>query len=371
MFPQQRLRVVFMGSDTLSCPFLSALSDCSFAEVVAVVTQPDRGKGRHLRVQPGPVKKLAVSLGIPVLTPVRVNAPIMLETLAGLGVDAFVVMAYGQFLGDLLLELPRLGCINLHVSLLPRWRGAAPIQRAILAGDTETGVTAMMMDRGMDTGDILGAVRCEIGPRDTSGTVAERLSGAGADLMLRVLRDLALGTCPRVRQDDALATLAPKIRKSESSLDWSLSAVENERKVRAFNPRPGAATWIPPVGGQPGKLLKVLAAEVEALPRGMALALPGTLLELDQRKGPLVAGGAGFALRLTRVLPEGGSRPMDGGAFSNGYRARIPIGIRLERVPAPPEPPPAPSASSPASPAPAAPAPASPTPASPAPPPRP
>jgi methionyl-tRNA formyltransferase len=328
-----------MGSDELSCPFLSALASAPFVEVVAAVTQPDRGKGRHLRVQPGPVKKLAASFGLPVFTPVRVNAPIMLETLAGLGVDAFVVMAYGQFLGDLLLELPRLGCINLHVSLLPRWRGAAPIQRAILAGDAETGVTAMLMDRGMDTGDILGSVRCPIGPRDTSGTVSERLCASGCDLMLRVLRDLDLGTCPRTQQDGSRATLAPKIRKSEASLDWNLSAVENERKVRAFNPKPGAATWIPPVGGQPGKLLKVLEAEVETLPKGMALALPGTLLELDQRKGPLVAGGAGFALRLLRVLPEGASRPMDGGAFSNGYRSRIPIGVRLERVPAPPAPP--------------------------------
>ena len=327
-----------MGSDTLSCPFLSALAACPRVEVVAVVTQPDRGKGRHLRVQPGPVKKLAASFGVPVLTPVRVNAPVMLETLAGLGVDAFVVMAYGQFLGDLLLELPRLGCINLHVSLLPRWRGAAPIQRAILAGDAETGVTAMLMDRGMDTGDLLGSVRIPLGPKDTAGTVGETLAKSGCELMLRVLRDLDAGTCPRTPQDGALATLAPKIRKSEASLDWNLSAVENERKVRAFNPKPGAATWIPPVGGQPGKLLKVLEAEVETLPKGMALALPGTLLELDQRKGPLVAGGAGFALRLTRVLPEGASRPMDGGAFSNGYRARIPIGVRLERIPAPPAP---------------------------------
>ncbi len=193
-----------MGSDELSCPFLSALASAPFVEVVAAVTQPDRGKGRHLRVQPGPVKKLATSFGIPVFTPVRVNAPIMLETLAGLGLDAFVVMAYGQFLGDLLLELPRLGCINLHVSLLPRWRGAAPIQRAILAGDAETGVSAMMMDRGMDTGDVLGTVRCAIGPRDTAGSVSARLGAAGCDLMLRVLRELDQGTCPRTPQDLSL-----------------------------------------------------------------------------------------------------------------------------------------------------------------------
>ena len=339
MTAQQPLRVVFMGSDHLSCPFLQTLADCPEIELVAVVTQPDRGRGRHLRVVPGPVKEMGVALGVPVLTPVRINEDFVLETLAGLGVDAIVVMAYGQILGDLLLELPRLGCINLHVSLLPRWRGAAPIQRAILAGDAETGVTAMLMDRGMDTGDVLGTVPDVLRPDDTTGSVGERLCKAGCGLMLDTLRKLDAGTVRRVPQDDALATKAPKVRKSEAFLDWSLSAAENERKVRAFNPKPGAATYFPGTATARGLLVKVMRAEVETLPRGMALAVAGTLLELDQQKGPLVAGGAGKALRLLEVLPEGGQRVMSGAAFANGYRARIPIGIRLC---APPPPPPAP-----------------------------
>ena len=334
MFPGRVLRVVFMGSDTLSCPFLRALAESPDVEVAAVVTQPDRGRGRHLRVTPGPVKELALSLGISVIDPPKVNEDYVVETLAGLGLDAIVVMAYGQIVGDAILDLPRLGCVNLHVSLLPRWRGAAPIQRAILAGDARTGVTAMLMDRGMDTGDTLGSVACDIAPDDTTGSVAAKLCEAGCGLMLDTLRALDRGEAVRTPQDGSLATKAPKIRKEEALLDWSLSAAENERKVRAFSPKPGAATWIPPAAsGGRGLLVKVLRARVETLPRGMALALPGTLLELDQQKGPLVAGGAGKALRLVEVLPEGRPRPMDGGSFANGYRARIPIGTRLDVPP--------------------------------------
>ncbi len=337
MFPGRVLRVVFMGSDTLSCPFLRALAESPDVEVAAVVTQPDRGRGRHLRVTPGPVKELALSLGISVIDPPKVNEDYVVETLAGLGLDAIVVMAYGQIVGDAILDLPRLGCVNLHVSLLPRWRGAAPIQRAILAGDARTGVTAMLMDRGMDTGDTLGSVACDIAPDDTTGSVAAKLCEAGCGLMLDTLRALDRGEAVRTPQDGSLATKAPKIRKEEALLDWSLSAAENERKVRAFSPKPGAATWIPPAAsGGRGLLVKVLRARVETLPRGMALALPGTLLELDQQKGPLVAGGAGKALRLVEVLPEGRPRPMDGGSFANGYRARIPIGVRFGAPPAAP-----------------------------------
>ena len=333
MFPGRAIRVAFMGSDTLSCPFLRALADSPDIEVAAVVTQPDRGRGRHLRVTPGPVKELALSLGISVIDPPKVNEDYVVETLAGLGIDAIVVMAYGQILRDAILALPRLGCLNMHVSLLPRWRGAAPIQHAILAGDTRTGVTAMLMDAHMDTGDILGSVACDIGPDDTTGSIGERLGEAGCGLMLDTLRALDRGEARRIPQDGSFATLAPKINKGDAFLNWSLSAAENERKVRAFFPKPGAATYIPAAGGG-GLLVKVLRARVETLPRGMARAVPGTLLELDQKKGPLVAGGAGKALRLLEVLPEGRPRPMDGGSFANGYRDRIPIGTRLGTPPA-------------------------------------
>lgn len=320
-----------MGSSRLSCTFLNALQESDAIDVALVITQPDRCKGRHLQVEAGPVKKIARERGIPVITPASVNAQYVLETVAGLGIDVIVVMAYGQFLGEELLNMPPLGCVNLHVSILPRWRGAAPIQRAILAGDRETGVSAMLMDAGMDTGDVLGVVSCPVSDTDTADTLGETLSIKGAALMTDVIMKLAAGTCPRIRQDPALATFAKKIKNSEEWLDWSLSAAENERKIRAFSAVRGASTFFPGFDGKPGMRVKVQAAEVEPLPQGMARALPGTLLELDKKKGPLIAGGAGRALRLTMLLPEGKPRPMPGGAFANGYRARIPIGTRLEK----------------------------------------
>ncbi len=326
--------VVFMGSDALSVPYLEALSACPQVEVLRVVTSPDRGRGRGLKVSAGPVKKLALRLGLEVIAPLRVNEASVVEELRALGADLFVVMAYGQILRRSLLCAPPLGCLNLHVSLLPRWRGAAPIQRAILAGDAETGVTAMMMDEGMDTGDTLGSVSVPIGPRDTAQSVAAALSGPGCELMLRSIRDLARGIATRTPQprDVPPELKAPKIRRGEASLDFSLSAAENERKVRAFWPKPVAETFIPGVSGGAGLRLKVLEAEVETLPHGMALAVAGTLLELDRKKGPLVAGGKGKALRLLRVQPEG-RNPVSGADFSNGWRSRVPIGTRLEKVP--------------------------------------
>ena len=331
MLPNRRIRVVFMGSDALSCPFLEALRASPFVEVVAVVTQPDSPQGRRLRVQPNAVARLARSLGISqVWTPASANDEFMLETFAGLWIDAAVVMAYGKILGSTLLSLPRLGCVNMHVSLLPRWRGAAPIQRAILAGDSSTGITAMRMDRGLDTGDVLGQIKVPILPKDTTGTIGAKLTDLGGGLLVDVLRQLDAGTLSGTPQPPDGATYAHKIANEETWLKWTLSAVENERIVRAFNPKPGAKTYIPGVApGERGMLLKVMAADVEDLPHGMARALPGTLLEMHQKKGPLIAGGAGRALRLVEVQPEGRPRPVGGGDFANGYRAKIPIGLRF------------------------------------------
>lgn len=333
-----RLRVVFMGSDALSCPFLEALRASSFVDVVAVVTQPDSPQGRRLKVQPNVVARLARSLGIAqVWTPASANDEFMLETFAGLWIDAVVVMAYGKILGSTLLSLPRLGCVNMHVSLLPRWRGAAPIQRAILAGDSSTGITAMRMAKGLDTGDILGQIKVPILPKDTAGTIGKKLTEMGGGLLVDVLRALDDGSLSGTPQSDEGATYAHKVSNEETWLKWTLSAVENERIVRAFNPKPGAKTYIPAaVPGERGMLLKVMEADVEDLPHGMARALPGTLLEMNQKKGPLIAGGAGRALRLVEVQPEGRPRPVKGCDFANGYRARLPIGLRF--LDSPPQP---------------------------------
>lgn len=338
MLSNRRIRVVFMGSDALSCPFLEALRESPFVDVVAVVTQPDSPQGRRLKVQPNAVARLARELGISqVWTPASANDEFMLETFAGLWLDAAVVMAYGKILGSTLLGLPRLGCVNMHVSLLPRWRGAAPIQRAILAGDSSTGITAMRMARGLDTGDILGQIKVPILPKDTTGTIGSKLADLGSGLLIDVLRQLDAGTLEGVPQPPEGATYAHKIANEETWLKWTLSAIENERIVRAFNPKPGAKTYVPGVSpGDRGMLLKVMEAEVEDLPRGMARALPGTLLEMDRKRGPLIAGGAGRALRLVEVQPEGRPRPMRGCDFANGYRVKIPIGLRF--LDSPPQP---------------------------------
>lgn len=332
---EKKLRVIFMGSDTLSCTFLTALVHAPDMDVLAVVTQPDRERGRRMQVMPGPVKELALMHCKPVFSPEKVNEPSFLASLEALNPDVIVVMAYGQFLGKTLLSLPRLGCVNLHVSILPRHRGAAPIQYAILKGDCETGVTAMLMDRGMDTGDILGIIKREIQSDDTTGTLGLSLSIAGSDLMLDVLRGLDRGEIVRVPQDAAFATYAPKISKEQGLIEWSDSAEAIERQVRAFNPKPGCHTFLPAVSHAsgcetPGPLLKILRARVESgVPcgEGGEMPAPGTVIQM--KGGPLIVTGCGQALRLLEVLPEGKPRAMAGADFSNGYAKKLHIGDRL------------------------------------------
>ncbi len=321
-----------MGSDPMSCTFLTALVHAPDCDVLAVVTQPDRERGRHMRIVPGPVKELALMHCKPVLSPEKVNARPFIETVRELAPDVIVVMAYGQFLGRTLLDLPRLGCVNLHVSLLPKLRGAAPIQHALMKGETETGVTAMMMDIGMDTGDILGSIRQPIAPDDTTGSLSLKLCMAGTDLMLDVLRQLVAGTALRIPQNDALATYAPKIAKDQAMIEWGDPAAMIERRIRAFNPKPGCHTFLPSddktaCDASPGAYLKILRAEVVPPPVVCHATAPGTLLVM--KRGPIVLAGDGLALRLLEVHPEGRPRPMSGADFSNGQARKIGVGDRL------------------------------------------
>lgn len=322
-----------MGSDKISCTFLTALVHAPDFDVVAVVTQPDRERGRHMCIVPGPVKELALMHCKPVLSPEKVNAPDFIETLRGLAPDVIVVMAYGQFLGKTILAMPRLGCINLHVSLLPRLRGAAPVQYSIMNGDTVTGVTAMLMDIGMDTGDILGTVVRSIRPDDTTGSLSLELAKSGSDLMLEVLRKLVSGTTERIPQNNAEASYAPKITKEQTLVEWARPADQIERTIRAFNPKPCCRTFLPPredtpCGASPGALLKILRASVEPHPAdSQGKTAPGTILSV--RNGLLIATGDGMALRLLEVQPEGKPRPMSGSDFSNGCRNKLAVGDRL------------------------------------------
>jgi len=293
----------------LSCPSLQALADADGIEVVGAVTQPDRPKGRNLAMSESPVKTLAVKLGIPVLTPENVSAPDSVAFLSELGPDLAAVAAYGQILKPCVLELPPLGCINVHASLLPKYRGAAPIQWAIANGEKVTGVTIMFMAAGMDTGDIITQTRVEIGEAETGGELHDRLGTVGARALIEALSLFAAGNVPRREQDDSEATYAPKLRKADGEIDWTLAARDLYNRVRAFNPWPCCRCRLG------GHSLRVLAARMED-----AAGEPGTVLDVSGN-GPLVAAGEG-SVRLVEVQPEG-KKPMDGAAYLRGHKLEV------------------------------------------------
>ncbi len=291
------MRIVFMGTPDFAVPTLEALVHAAH-EVVCVYTQPPRKAGRGKKLQPSPVQQAAERLGIDVRHPVSLKPQEEKDAFAALDADVGVVAAYGLILPQAVLDAPEHGCLNVHASILPRWRGAAPIQRAILAGDTGTGVTIMQMEAGLDTGPMLATVRTPIADK-TAGELTDELARKGAQLMVGTLRDLAIHI--PVEQDDAEATHAPKIDKAEARIDWTQDAVQVERQVRAFTPWPGAFFEYE------GERVKVLAAEATG-----GSGEPGTVLD-DQLT---VACGSG-ALRLTRVQ-RAGKPAMDMADFQRG-----------------------------------------------------
>jgi len=293
------LRVLFMGTAELSCDTLRALIESPAVQVVAVVTQPDRPKGRDLKLQPSPVKVLGLSAKLPVLQPERARSEEFLEALRALQPDLIVVAAYGQILPVSILELPRFGCLNVHTSLLPKYRGAAPIQWAILNGDTETGVTIMQMDAGLDTGGILTQATTTIQPEDDSETLHGRLARMGAELLVQTIPDYAAGKLlPRSQPAEGISH-APKIKKQDGHIDWNQSARAIWNRVRGLVPWPGAFTYLP---SQPHPhLLKLWQAEV--VDRS---GTPGEVLQAD--KAGIVVGCGCEALRILILQREGGRR---------------------------------------------------------------
>ena len=229
------LRIIFAGTPDFAARHLDALLS-SGHQVVGVFTQPDRPAGRGKKLMPSPVKVLAEEQGLPVFQPASLRPQENQQLVADLNADVMVVVAYGLILPKAVLDMPRLGCINVHGSLLPRWRGAAPIQRSLWAGDAETGVTIMKMDVGLDTGDMLYKLACPITSDDTSATLYDKLADLGPQGLIETLQQLADNTAKPEVQDDALATYAEKLSKEEARLDWSLSAAQLERYIRAFNP---------------------------------------------------------------------------------------------------------------------------------------
>ncbi len=288
-----KLKLIFAGTPDFAARHLAALLS-SGHEVVAVYTQPDKPAGRGQKLTASPVKELALAHDLPVYQPASLRNEAAQAELAALGADLMVVVAYGLILPKAVLDTPRLGCINVHGSLLPRWRGAAPIQRSIWAGDAETGVTIMQMDVGLDTGAMIRKVTCPIASDETSASLYDKLAGLGPQALVDTLDAMAAGDTAAEPQDDALANYAEKLSKEEARIDWSMDAVAIERCIRAFNPWP--ISWFD-VAGQ---TVKVWQAEVVAQDHCQAA---GTLLKAD-KQGIEVATGQGV-LRLLTLQPPG------------------------------------------------------------------
>ncbi|MDM8348971.1 methionyl-tRNA formyltransferase [Pseudomonas sp. sp1636] len=300
----ESLRIVFAGTPEFAAEHLKALLD-SPHQVIAVYSQPDRPAGRGQKLTPSPVKQLALQHAIPVYQPQTLRDPAAQAELAALEADLMLVVAYGLILPQQVLDTPRLGCINSHASLLPRWRGAAPIQRAIEAGDPESGVTVMQMEAGLDTGPMLLKVSTPIAADDSGGSLHDRLAQLGPQAVIEAIAGLAAGSLVGEAQDDRLATYAHKLNKPEARLDWARPAVELERLIRAFNPWPICHSTLS------GETLKIHAAEL-----GEGSGAPGSILSAD-KQGLTVACGQG-ALRLTRLQLPGGKAL----AFADVYNSR-------------------------------------------------
>lgn len=303
------LRIIFMGTPELAAASLAALLRSPGFQILAAVTQPDRPKGRDLKLQPSPVKQLAGAAGLPVLQPEKARDEQFVAELRALAPDLIAVAAFGQILPKAILELPRFGCLNVHTSLLPNYRGAAPIQWAILNGDAETGVTIMKMDVGLDTGDILTQRATPIRDEDNAATLHDRLAELGAELLVQTIPDYVAGKVRPQPQDATRATHVGKIKKEDGRIDWQQPARAIWNRIRAFTPWPGAFTFR--TGQTPPQLLKIWGAELVLQP-----GMPGTILEAE--KSGIVIGCGNDALRITSLQREGGRR-MSAAEFLAGH----------------------------------------------------
>lgn len=303
-------KIVFMGTPDFAVPSLKRLLESH--DLAGVVTQPDRPAGRKRRLRASPIKRLALAAGIPLIQPQRVREEAAIEALRAWDADVHVVAAYGQILPQALIDLPRHGTVNVHASLLPRWRGAAPIQAAIRAGDKESGVTIMLVDAGLDTGPLMAKRAAPLAADETGGSLHDKLSLLGAELLVETLPRYLSGELEPRAQDDSLATYAPRIKKADGVINWTCSAAAIERLARAFTPWPRAYTnWA-------GAQLRILAGR-----RGEGSAEPGRVIEVDGD----IAIGAGDGLYFPTTLQLAGKQALDIADFVNGYRNFV--GARL------------------------------------------
>lgn len=309
------MRIIFMGTPDFAVHVLDAIIGAGH-EVVAVYTQPDKPKGRGKSMQFPPVKEKAMEYDIPVFQPVKVREPEVIASMREFRPEVIVVVAFGQILPEAILNLPPLGCINVHASLLPKYRGAAPIQRVIIDGEKVSGVTTMYMAKGLDTGDMIERAEVPIDAKETGGSYHDKLADAGAKLCLSTLEKLEAGTAERIPQDDSLSCYAHMLNKAMGELDFRKSAVELERLIRGLNPAPSAYSHLN------GKTLKIFAADVT---EGEPDAAPGTIVAVDKKSFTVQCGQQ--ALTVTEVQLEGKKR-MPTSAFLLGYT--ITAGMKLE-----------------------------------------
>lgn len=300
------MRVVYLGSGDIGVPSLRWLLEAPNVEVCSVITQPDRPSGRHLEIHYSPIKQLALSFHVPVFQPVKIRDEQAVAHIASLQPDLLVVMAYGQILLRNTLEISRLGALNLHASLLPRHRGAAPIHAALLAGDQHTGVTAMWMDEGLDTGDVLLHHRFEVAVDETAGSLHDRLAAQAPEVLSEALALIKFGQAPRQKQEEKEATYAPKLNRHSGRIDWALDAAQIARQVRAFHPWPGSSTELELADG------RIVVVKIHKAQAVDGKAMCGEILE-----GFLVGCGAGL-LRVLELQVAGGKR-MDAAAFLRGH----------------------------------------------------
>ncbi len=302
------MRVVFMGSPEFALPTLSALAQSPAHEVLAVFTQPDRPAGRGKKLTGPPVKGLAVELGLPVLQPQKVRSDEAFAQLQELAGDVIVVVGYGQIIPQRIIDLPEYGCVNVHSSLLPKYRGAAPVNWAIVRGETETGVCTMKIVKKLDAGDVLLCRKTPIGPDETASELSARLAPMGAELLMATLSGLEAGEITPQPQDESQMTYAPLMKREDAAIDWSLPATEIHNRVRGFDPWPGAFT------AYRGKRLQIRRTRLTD-----AQGEPGKILAVSD--GLTIACGEG-AILATELQPEGKPR-MAAAAFINGYRPQV------------------------------------------------
>jgi methionyl-tRNA formyltransferase len=318
----QGLRIIFAGTPEFAAEHLKTLLG-SHHQVIAVYSQPDRPAGRGKKLTASPVKSVALEHDIPVYQPLNFKTPEAITELENLEADLMVVVAYGLILPKAVLTAPRLGCINVHASILPRWRGAAPIQRAIEAGDSETGVTIMQMDVGLDTGDMLIKAFCPILKEDTGGSLHDKLISIGTPALLEALDQIAAGTTRPEKQDDSQSNYAPKLSKEEAALNWQLSAIKLKRKVRAFNPFPVAHTKI--AGSDDDQRIRVWAASTSDKTID---ATPGTITQMTD-DGLYIACSEGQLIIELLQLP--GKKAMTFGDIRRGHPDLFNVGDQLEQ----------------------------------------